>query len=120
MRVALDGEPLRAWPARGARAWRRPPRVPSCLVRPGRAPGDVAPGETLDVEVQAGLTGAGEARHLRRLAQALDLDLAGLVSLPLALASIAAQRARGAIVVDAGAGATTVAVALPGRGGARP
>ena len=76
------------------------------------------PGETLDVEVQAGLTGADEARHLRRLAQALDLDLAGLVSLPLALAAIAAQAPGGAIVVDAGAGATTVAVALP-RAGAR-
>ena len=74
------------------------------------------PGETLDVEVQAGLTGAGEARHL---AQALDLDLAGLVSL-LALAAIGTAAPGGAIVVDAGAGATTVAVALPGRERARP
>jgi hypothetical protein len=115
-RVALDGEPLRAWPARGAagvaEATPSPVFAWSDLDEPPRM---WPPGETLDVEVQAGLTGAGEARHLRRLAQALDLDLVGLVSLPLALAAIAAQRPGGAIVVDAGAGATTVAVALPGR-----
>ena len=115
-RVALDGEPLRAWPSRGAAgvagATPSPVFAWSDL---DETPGMWPAGETLDVEVQAGLTGAGEARHLRRLAQALDLDLAGLVSLPLALASIAAGRPGGAIVVDAGAGATTVAVALPGR-----
>ena len=115
-RVALDGEPLRAWPSRGAAGVAEATPSPlfawSDLDEP---PGMWPAGETLDVEVQAGLTGAAEARHLRRLAQALDLDLAGLVSLPLALASIGAGRPGGAIVVDAGAGATTVAVALPGR-----
>jgi hypothetical protein len=95
-RVSLDGDPLDdpLGDALGEPPW------------PG--------GEVLDVEVQVGLAPGAEVQHLRRLAQALDLDLTGLVSGPLSLQSIAARRSGGAVVVDAGAAATTVAIAFPG------
>jgi hypothetical protein len=115
-RVTLDGEPLRMGPSWGAAGVAEAAPAPATFglgldEPPWTWPG----GETLDVEVQAGLTGAAEVRHLRRLAQALDLDLAGLLSPSLTLPLLAAQRPGGAIVVDAGAGATTVVVALPGQ-----
>jgi hypothetical protein len=64
--------------------------------------------------VEVGLAPEPEVERLHRLADALDLDVAGLVSLPLALGAIGARRPGGAIVVDAGARLTTAAVAGPG------
>ena len=96
-RAALDGAPLPAF---------------------GAGPG--AAGDVLDVEVDAGLAPVAGAQRLLRLAEALDLDLAGTVSLPLALAALAATVPGGAVVVDAGAAATTAAVAFPPAAGRPP
>jgi hypothetical protein len=115
-RVTLDGEPLRMGPSWGQVSV--PKAAPSpTAIGPGldEPPWMWPGGETLDVEVQVGLTGAAEARQLRRLAQTLDLDLAGLLSPALTLPLLAARRTDGAVVVDAGAGATTVVVAIPGQ-----
>jgi hypothetical protein len=80
---------------------------------PPFAGGPGAAGEVLDVEVDAGLAPVAGAQRLLQLAEALDLDLAGTVSLPLALAALAGVVPGGAIVIDAGAGSTTVVVAFP-------
>jgi hypothetical protein len=116
--LRLDGEPVPAGrlespppaPSHPASRLESPPPAPSL-------PADDAPGrtgETLDVEVELGLAPEPEVERLHRLADALDLDVAGLVSLPLALGAVGSRRPGGAIVVDAGARLTTAAVAGPG------
>jgi hypothetical protein len=79
---------------------------------PDVAAGPGAAGEVLDVEVDAGLAPVAGSQRQLQLAEALDLDLAGTVSLPLALAALAGAVPGGAVVIDAGAGSTTVVVAF--------
>ncbi len=126
LRQAVEQARAAAWPPRAGSA-----RSSCCAAAPRSGAGDAAPrgarrgapggvrgrpgaaGEVLDVEVDAGLAPVAGAQRLLLLAEALDLDLAGTVSLPLALAALAATVPGGAVVVDAGAAATTAVVVFP-------
>lgn len=81
--------------------------------RQGRGFADLqgASGTELSVQVLAGIAHVAEVQRQRRLAEALDLQVVGLVSLPLALARARPATAPGAILIDAGAGATQIVVA---------
>lgn len=69
-----------------------------------------ATGAELEVEVVAGIAAVAEVQRQRRLAEALDLHVVGLVSLPLALAAVMPGGGEGAVLIDAGARSTTVIV----------
>lgn len=70
-----------------------------------------ATGTELSVEIVAGIAAVAEVQRQRRLAEALDLQVVGLVSVPLALAGAQSVAAAGAILIDAGAWTTQVVVA---------
>ncbi|MGH2354457.1 MAG: hypothetical protein ACRDJN_22855, partial [Chloroflexota bacterium] len=71
-------------------------------------------GEDLDISVVTSVTAVSEVRRQRHLAEALDLEVAGLVGMPFALAAALRSAARaGAVVVDVGAHTTTVALVGP-------
>ncbi|HEX2033929.1 MAG TPA: hypothetical protein VHS99_07075 [Chloroflexota bacterium] len=74
------------------------------------------PGQNLDISLAVSLARRTDVQHLRRLAEALDLNIAGFVGMPAALAGTlrpAAGPASRAAIVDAGAGATTAILAGP-------